>query len=140
MKIQRIAYSVLILITIFTVNSFAQDEVYKDYTDIGVIDGTTVPIEEIIQDRDKYHREIIIIEGKLSEIKFKNLIGGKKFTLFLVEDENGNNINVYARGTVEGLDEGSNIRVYGRYSKSKKYLFSKYKNVMKAKKIQMNSL
>ena len=140
MKIQKIVCFVLIIVAVFAVNSFSQEGVYKDYTDIGTIEGPKIPIEEIFLNRDKYHREIIIIEGKLSEIKFKNLVGGKKFTLFLVEDENGNNINVYARGTVEGLEEGSNLRVHGRYSKSKKFLFNKYKNIMKARKIQMNSL
>ncbi len=140
MKIQNIVCFILIMVTVFAVNSFSQEEVYKDYTDVGTIEGQRIPIEEIFLNRDKYHREIIIIEGKLSEIKFKNLVGGKKFTLFLVEDENGNNINVYARGTVEGLEEGSNIRVHGRYSKSKKFLFNKYKNILKARKIQMNSL
>jgi hypothetical protein len=140
MKIQKIVCFVLIIVAVFAVNSFSQEDVYKDYTDVGTIEGQRIPIEEIFLNRDKYHREIIIIEGKLSEIKFKNLVGGKKFTLFLVEDENGNNINVYARGTVEGLEEGSNLRVHGRYSKSKKFLFNKYKNIMKARKIQMNSL
>ena len=140
MKIQNIVSFVLIIVAVFAVNSFSQEDVYKDYTDVGTIEGRRIPIEEIFLNRDKYHREIIIIEGKLSEIKFKNLVGGKKFTLFLVEDENGNNINVYARGTVEGLEEGSNLRVHGRYSKSKKFLFNKYKNIMKARKIQMNSL
>ncbi len=140
MKIQKIVCFVLIMVTVFAVNSFSQEDVYKDYTDIGTIEGPRISIEEIFLNRDKNHREIIIIEGKLSEIKFKNLVGGKKFTLFLVEDENGNNINVYARGTVEGLEEGSNLRVHGRYSKSKKFLFNKYKNVMKARRIQMSSL
>ena len=140
MKIKNIVCFVLIIVAVFAVNSFSQEDVYKDYTDVGTIEGPRIPIEEIFLNRDKYHREIIIIEGKLSEIKFKNLVGGKKFTLFLVEDENGNNINVYARGTVEGLEEGSNLRVHGRYSKSKKFLFNKYKNIMKARKIQMNSL
>ncbi len=140
MKIQNIVCFILIMVTVFAVNSFSQEDVYKDYTDVGTIEGQRISIEEIFLNRDKYQREIIIIEGKLSEIKFKNLVGGKKFTLFLVEDENGNNINVYARGTVEGLEEGSNLRVHGRYSKSKKFLFNKYKNILKARKIQMNSL
>jgi len=140
MKIKRITCFILIMVTVFAVNSFSQEDVYKDYTDIGTIEGQKIPIEKIFQDRDKYHREIVIIEGKLSEIEFKKLIDGKKFTLFIVEDKNGNNIKVYARGTVEGLEEGSNIKVHGRYSKSKKFFFNKYKNFMKAKKIQMNSL
>lgn len=140
MKIRRITFFILIIVTVFAVNSYSQEDAYKDYTDIGTIEGQKIPIDEIFQDRDKYHREIIIIEGKLSEIKFKNLAGGKKFTHFIVEDESSNIINVYARGTVEGLEEGSNIRVYGRYSKSKKFFFNKYKNVMKAKRIQMSSL
>jgi len=140
MKIQKIVCFVLIIVAVFAVNSFSQEDVYKDYTDIGTIEGPRIPIEDIFLNRDKYHREIIIIEGKLSEIKFKNLVGGGKFTLFIVGDENGNNISVYARGTVDGLEEGLDIKVRGRYSKSKKFFFNKYKNVMKARKIQMNNL
>ena len=140
MTTKNIVYMTLILFTVSTLNSFSTEDVYKDYTDIGIIEGAVVPINEIFQDRDKYHREVIVIEGKLSEIEFKKLLNGKKFTLFIVGDENGNNINLYARGTVEGLEEGSKIRVYGRYSKSKRFVFSKYKNVMKAKKIQINGL
>jgi len=140
MKIQKIIFLVLIVITAFSVNSYSQDKEYKDYTDIGIIEDPVVPIEEIFIDRDKYHREIIVIEGKLSKLEYKSLIGGKKFTLFIVENEDGKRIKVYARGTVEGLEEDSDIRVHGRYSKSKKFGFNKFKNVMKAREIQINGL
>lgn len=140
MKIQRTGFLVLIIISLFTINSYSQEKGYKDYTDIGSIEGPIVPIDMIFLERDKYHREIIIIEGKLSKIKYKKFVGGKKFTLFIVEDENNNKINVYARGTVDGLEEGSDVRVHGRYSKSKKFVFNKYKNVMKARQIQLNDL
>ena len=137
---KKIVSLILIMLFLSALNSYSTEEVYKDYTDIGNIEGPIVPINEIFQDRDKYHREIIVIEGKLSEIEFKQNLDGKKFTLFILDDENGNSIKLYARGTVEGLEEGSKIRVYGRYSKSKRFVFSKYKNVMKAKKIQINGL
>ncbi len=140
MRIQKIILSVLVVIMATALNSYSQETEYKDYTDIGVVEGPVVPIEDIFQDRNKYHRDIIVIEGKLSKLEYKSLIGGKKFTLFIVKNDQGNKIKVYARGTVEGLEEDSDIRVYGRYSKSKKFGFNKFKNVMKAKKIQIDNV
>ncbi len=140
MRIQKIILSVLVVILATALNTYSQEKEYKDYTDIGVVEGPVVPIEDIFQDRNKYHRDIIVIEGKLSKLEYKSLIGGKKFTLFIIKNDQGNKIKVYARGTVEGLEEDSDIRVYGRYSKSKKFGFNKFKNVMKAKKIQIDNV
>ncbi len=140
MKRRNTIYLILFAILILPVSSYSAETEYKDYTDIGVIEDPVVPIEDIFQNRSNYHREIIVIEGKLSKLEYKSIIGGKKFTLFIIENDLGNKIKVYARGTVQGLDEGSDIRVYGRYSKSKKFGFNKLKNVMKAKKIQIDNV
>ena len=67
------------------------------------------------------------------------MINGKKFTLFRLKDENNKTLKVYARGFIEELKDGSKIRIHGRYSKEKKYVFKKFKNVMKARKIQILS-
>lgn len=141
MKMKNIisGFLILLLLTASAINSSAE-EGYKDYTDIGPVEGEVVLIEDIYADKEKFHREIFNIEGTISAIEFKKLIGGKKFTIFVVEDVKGNSINIYARGIVEGIDQGSEIKIYGRYSKSKKFLFKKYKNVMKAKKIQIDDV
>ena len=141
MKMKNIIFGFLILLLIAAsvISSYAE-EGYKDYTDIGPIEGELVMIEEIYADKDKFHREIFNIQGTISAIEFKKLIGGKKFTIFVVEDGKGNSLNIYARGIVEGIDQGSEIKIYGRYSKSKKFFFKKYKNVMKAKKIQIDDV
>ena len=133
------AFLILILIASSAISSNAE-EGYKDYTDIGPVEGELVLIEDIYADKDKFHREIFNIQGTISAIEFKKLIGGKKFTIFVVEDSKGNSLNIYARGIVEGIDQGSEIKIHGRYSKSKKFLFKKYKNVMKARKIQIDDI
>lgn len=138
MKKKEFYFLILILFTIFGASAYAEEE-YKDYTDIGPVEGEVVLIEDIFTDKDKYHREIFNIQGTISAIEFKKLIGGKKFTIFVVDDAKGNSLNIYARGIVEGLDQGTDIKINGRYSKSKKFLFKKYKNVMKARKIQVDS-
>lgn len=138
---KKIFYGCLIftILTALTITSYSEES-YKDYTDIGPVEGELVQIEEIFADKEKYHREIFNIQGTITAIEFKKLIGGKKFTIFVVEDEKGNNLNIYARGIVDGIQQGSEIKIYGRYSKSKKFLFKKYKNVMKAKKIQIDDV
>lgn len=131
---------IIVLLTFPAINSYAGEEEYKDYTNIGKIEEPVVNIEDVFSEKDRYHREIITIEGTISEIEYQKLITGRKFTLFIVEDKKGNKINVYARGIVKGLSDGSDIRVHGRYSKNKEFAFKKYNNVMKAREIQLEGL
>ena len=74
----------------------------------------------------------------IGEVTFKETGNGRKFTLFrFFEDDPEKKINVYARGYVEGIENGSRLKIWGRYSKHKKYFLFKRKNIMKAKKIQI---
>lgn len=114
------------------------EEVYKTYTDMGEIEGPALTVSEVLASRDKHHRQIITVEGRIGEITFKETGNGRKFTLFrFFEDDPEKRINVYARGYVEGIENGSRLRIWGRYSKHKKYFLFKRKNIMKAKKIQI---
>jgi len=114
---------------------YSEETKYKSYTDIGPIEKTDLTIEQVISDRNKYHREVITVEGVISKIEYKKLFTGRKFTLFGLEDDKQNTISVYARGYIKEIKKGSEVRIYGRYSKEKSFLFKKHKNIMKARKI-----
>jgi len=126
----------LILIYIFSSHFvYSEETKYKNYADIGPIEKTNLTIIQVVSEPNKFHREVITVEGKISKIEYKKLFTGRKFTLFGLEDANQNTINVYARGYVKEIKKGSEVRIYGRYSKEKSFLFKKHKNIMKARKI-----
>lgn len=126
---------------VFSVPSYAKEKTYKTYTDIGELDPPTVTISEVLSSRDEFHRKIFTLEGQVGELRFKRMANGRKFTLFrFFENDPERRINVYARGFVEGIENGSRIRIWGRYSKHKRYFLSKRKNIMKAKKIQIEGI
>ncbi len=129
---------VFLLFLAFPVSSYGEEEVYKTYTDIGELDPPTVTISQVLSSRDEFHRKIFILDGQVGELRFKKMANGRKFTLFrFFEDDPEKRINVYARGFVEGIENGSRVRIWGRYSKHKRYFLSKRKNIMKAKKIHI---
>lgn len=132
-KIILSGFMLLILLSPFAVSW--EQKSYKSYTDIGPIEKSDTTIAMIFADKDKYHREVFTVEGLVTDIEYKKIITGRKFTLFKLSDTKNNSINVYARGFVGDLKEGSAVRIYGRYSKKKSFMFKKYKNVMKARKI-----
>lgn len=114
------------------------EEVYKTYTDMGEVEGPALTVSEVLASRDKHHRQVITVERRIGELTFKETGNGRKFTLFrLFEDDPEKRINVYARGYVEGIENGSRLKIWGRYSKHKKYFLFKRKNIRKAKKIQV---
>ena len=123
------------------VSSYAKEETYKTYTDIGELDPPAVTIPQVLSSRDEFHRKIFTLDGQVGELRFKRMANGRKFTLFrFFEDDPERRINVYARGFVEGIENGSRVRIWGRYSKHKRYFLSKRKNIMKAKKIQIEGI
>ena len=137
-KLLLTGFVLILLLSPFAASS--EEAKYKDYTDIGPIEKTDLTITDIISDRDKFHREVITVEGKISKIEFKKLFNGKKFTLIELQDIKQNSIHVYARGYIKELKVGSDIRIYGRYSKEKSFFLKKRKNVMKARKIHILNL
>ena len=126
------------LFLLLSVSSHSKEKVYKTYTDIGELDPPTVTISQVLSSPDEFHKKILTLEGQVGELRFKEMANGRKFTLFrFFEDDPEKRINVYARGFVEGIEEGSRIRIWGRYSKHKRYFLTKRKNIMKAKKIHI---
>lgn len=132
---------VFLLFLAIPVSSYGKEEVYKTYTDIGEIDPPTVTISQVLSSRDEFDRNIFTLEGQVGDLRFKKMANGRKFTLFrFFEDDPERRINVYARGFVEGIENGSRVRIWGRYSKHKRYFLFKRKNIMKAKKIQIEGI
>ena len=131
-----IAFLAFLLILAAPVSSYGKQEGYKTYTDIGELEPPTVTISQVLSSPDEFDRKIFTLDGQVDELEFKKMANGRKFTLFrFFEDDPEKRINVYARGFVEGIENGSRIRIWGRYSKHKRYFLSKRKNIMKAKKI-----
>ena len=132
---------VFLLFLVFPVSSYGEEEGYKTYTDIEELEPPTATISRVLSSRDKFHREIFTLEGQVGELRFKKMANGRKFTLFkFFEDDPEKGISVYARGFVEGIENGSRVRIWGRYSKHKRYFLSKRKNIMKAEKIQIERI
>jgi len=118
--------------------SYAEEKVYKTYTDIGELEKPDLTISQVLSSRDEFHRKVFILEGQVGEIQFKKMKKGRKFTLFwFFQDDPKKRMNVYAKGFVKGIQSGSRIRVLGWYRKHKKHFFFKQKDIMKAKKIHI---
>ncbi len=130
----------LIVLPIASVYASSKDNSYKSYTDIGKLKMSDLTVSSVISNSSLYHGKNIIIDGKVSDLKYKKFFNGRKFTLFNLEDDSNSKIKVYARGFVKEIEDGSKIRIYGKYNKKKKFLFKKYNNVMKAKKIHIREL
>jgi len=132
---------VFLLFLAVPVSSYGKEEVYKTYTDIGELEPPAVTISQVLSSRDEFDRKIFTLEGQVGDLRFKKMANGRKFTLFqFFDNDPGRRINVYARGFVEGVENGSRVRIWGRYSKHKRYFISKRKNIMKAKKIQIEGI
>ncbi|MYB26088.1 MAG: hypothetical protein F4X32_01110 [Candidatus Dadabacteria bacterium] len=129
---------VFLLFLAVPVSSYGKEEVYKTYTDIGELEPPAVTISQVLSSRDEFDRKIFTLEGQVGDLRFKKMVNGRKFTLFqFFENNPEKRINIYARGFVEGIENGSRVRIWGRYSKHKRYFLSKRKNIMKAKKIDI---
>lgn len=129
---------VFLLFLVFSVPSYAEEGTYKTYTDIGELEPPTVTISYVLSSRDEFDRKIFILDGQVGELRFKKTANGRKFTLFQFFETNPERrINIYARGFVEGIEDGSRVRIWGRYSKHKRWFLTKRKNIMKAKKIHI---
>ena len=86
----------------------------------GELDPPTVTISQVLSSPDEFHKKIFTLEGQVGKLRFKEMANGRKFTLFrFFEDNPEKRINIYARGVVEGIEEGRRIRIWGRYSNTK---------------------
>lgn len=126
-----LVYTVLILV-FSTGLSFSKEAVDLDQI---IKEEPNITIEEVVSSPKDYHKKKILVEGKVAKVKFTTLPNGKQYTAFKLRDDNRNVLRVYTKGTIEGLEEGMYVRIYGKYRKERKYLIKKFKNVVKAKKV-----
>lgn len=94
-------------------------------------------IEEVVSSPSEYHGSRILLEGRIHKAKNYRLINGKEYTAFEMIDNEENLVRVYTKGIVDDVEEGRDVRVYGKFSKEESYLFISFKNVIKAKRIMV---
>ncbi len=136
-KMKKLLF-ILTFFLFFSVPSYSKEKAYRTYTDIGELEKPTLTISQVLSSRDEFHRKVFTLEGQVGEVKFKEMGKGRKFTLFwFFEDDPEKRINVYARGFVRGIENGTRIRILGWYRKHKKHFLIKRKDIMKAKKIHI---
>lgn len=100
--------------------------------------GEPLEIEEVISSPSYYDGRYILIEGKVTRLEYRRSPNGTSYTILKLEDSNDNDIGVYAKGILD-IEEGSKVRVYGKFNKEKRYLFFKFKNVLKARQVELLS-
>ena len=112
---------VLPLFLLLSVPSYSKGKIYKTYTNIGELEKPTLTISQVLSSRDDFHRKIFTLEGQVGKLRFKKMATGRKFTLFrFFEDDPEKRINVYARGFVEGIEEGRQSKNLGSLQQAQK--------------------
>ena len=141
MRTLKLSFCILgVFVFFISASVYADEKPYKTYTDIAELESPDITIQDVVSSSKQFHRKNIVVDGEVTEMEYKKYINGRKFTIFKLIDDKKNSIKVYARGYVTEISNGSKIRIWGRYSKHKRLLFKKYKNVMKAKIIDIFSL
>ena len=127
---QKIIYIIVLIFLPFSI-LYASSEVRDE-----VLSEPDLNIQTLVDKPSTFDGEKVTVEGQInSKVKYKTLANGKEYTAFKIEDSYNNELNVYTKGHIDGIEKGSKIRIYGKFSKEKKFLFIKFKNVIKAKKL-----
>jgi hypothetical protein len=95
--------------------------------------GTTV--DKILADKNSYNEKEVSVSGKISNLKFKTLKGGNKYTMFLLVGESGGRINVIISEHPK-VKPGQKVRVTGVYRKVKKTAHRNYYNEIEASEVK----
>jgi DNA/RNA endonuclease YhcR with UshA esterase domain len=119
----------IIAIMVFTNFSLA------DNTDIILADSTEETIKNVISNPKYYNGKKITVEGEVEQVHHITYITGDPYTLIRLHDDKNNEIGVYYKGNLS-IAEGSKMRVTGTFKKEKGNFLIKFKNVIKAKKIE----
>jgi hypothetical protein len=93
------------------------------------------PADQIVADKDSYDGKEVSVSGKISNLKFKTLRGGNKYTTFLLVGESGGRINVTISEHPK-LRPAQKVRVTGVYRKVKKTTHRNYYNEIEASEVK----
>ncbi len=92
-------------------------------------------IEVIVSNPGRYDGKVVTVEGEVEKVHHTKSFSGDPYTLFRLEDNEDNEVGVYTKGHLD-ISKGAKVRVMGRFSKEKKYVIYKFKNVIKAKEVE----
>jgi hypothetical protein len=106
--------------------------------DLDAASGEALDIEDVVSSPSYYDGRYIVVEGKVTRLEYRRSPKGDHYTIIRLEDSNDNDIGVYTKGILD-IEEGSTVRVYGKFNKEKKYLFFRFKNVLKARQVELLS-
>ncbi|GBD38125.1 MAG: hypothetical protein KatS3mg078_0573 [Deltaproteobacteria bacterium] len=92
-------------------------------------------IREIIENPIYYDGKDVVVEGEVEKIKFTESYDGDPYTLFKLYDDENNSVGVYFKGRLS-ITEGDKVKVFGEFKKEKRYAIFKFRNVIKAKRVE----
>ncbi|MEE9253263.1 MAG: hypothetical protein V3U74_07965 [Thermodesulfobacteriota bacterium] len=104
----------------------------------GEIPDPVLSIKGVVKSPKAFDGRKIALEGKVDKVRFTESRKGKPYTLFRLTDPGKNRVRVYAKGHLS-IKKGDFLKVYGRFKKEKRYFLFKFKNVLKAKAVQIIS-
>lgn len=111
---------------------------------VGVVfaDDSQSIIEAIVSNPGQYDGKVVTVEGEVEKVRHTKSFSGDSYTLFRLEDNEDNlednednEVGVYTKGHLK-ISRGAKVRVMGKFSKEKKYVIYKFKNVIKAKEVE----
>lgn len=125
----------LFLVTLFLLFATLNVHAEKADPDSIINQEPDLTIQDVISSPSDFNGSKILVQGVVQKAKHYTLINGKTYTAFEIADDDDNVIRVYKRGIIDGVEEGKDVRVYGKFSEEESYFFISFKNVLKAKKV-----
>ena len=132
-KLMNILIILVVATATFSYPALSQEKIGQTIQEM-----TALPISGVVESPSQYDGEKITIEGRVEKMRTWETATGKTYTLFKLVDGAKNKVGVYFKGKLD-IKKGSQIKVYGKFRKEKKYLFYKFKNVLKAKQVHVVS-
>lgn len=111
---------------------FSKDKINLDKV---IKNQPELTIEDLVEYPDEFNGQKVLVEGRVAKVRYTTLPNGKRYTIFKLKGYNKNVLRVYSKGFIDGIEAGLTVRIYGKFSEEKKYIFKKFKNVVKAKRV-----
>jgi len=126
----------LLALTICPIYAFAESSV-QEVKSTEEENIPNVTILDVVSDPKEYHGIKVSLEGKVEGVKYTMSTKGEPFTFFRLVDENQNEVNVYYEDEHLPIEKGDTVRIMGKFKKEKRHFIYKFKNVIKARTVNM---
>jgi hypothetical protein len=104
------------------------------FTTFTFADDGQFSIKELISDPVYYDGKEITVEGEVEKIHYTTR-NGTSYTLFRMYDSEHNLIGVFSKGYIP-ISQGTKVRVMGEFKKEKRVMIFKFKNIIKAHRVE----